>query len=147
MHEINGDLFELAKGGVLVITTNGTIKNDGTAVMGAGCAKQASKLWPFLPREVGDSLRKRGTKLAVYHPDTAYQAVVAFPVKYHWFEAADPSLIYTSAVELRALADGLSDWKKIYVPRPGCGNGKLEWKNVKPALEDMFDERFIVVDF
>ena len=35
---------------------------------------------------------------------------------------------------------------KIYLPKVGCGNGKLDWKNVELILDKYLDERFIVVD-
>jgi len=38
---------------VVLITTNGSIKSDGTAVMGRGCAKQAAERLPHLPGTLG----------------------------------------------------------------------------------------------
>jgi len=32
---------------------------------------------------------------------------------------------------------------KIFLPRPGCGAGELEWKDVKPLLEVLPDKYFV----
>ena len=37
-------------------------------------------------------------------------------------------------------------WKVILIPRPGCGNGQLDWETeVKSLCEEYLDDRFIVV--
>jgi hypothetical protein len=53
-------------------------------------------------------------------------------------------MIRRSAEELRQLADqhGL---ESVVVPRPGCGGGGMRWQEVRPMLEELFDDRFIVV--
>jgi len=35
--------------------------------------------------------------------------------------------------------------KKVYLPRPGCGYGYLDWEIVKKELEPILDDRFIVI--
>lgn len=148
MREANGDLFQLAKGSVLVITTNGSRKALGGAIMGRGCAKQAADIWPDFPRLLGDALEQHGNSVNCFPVlgDPEYEAVVTFPVKDKWWESARLSLIDKSAEELVKLADQ-EGWKHVFVPRPGCGAGKLDWSNVRPILQSRFDDRFIIVDF
>lgn len=67
-----------------------------------------------------------------------------FPVKHNWFEKADPALIRQSAYELCVLA-GKMGWQEVRMPRPGCGNGGLDWGYVKPTIEPLLDDRFVVV--
>jgi hypothetical protein len=33
------------------------------------------------------------------------------------------------------------------MPRPGCGNGKLDWRVVRLILRPYLDDRFTVVSF
>jgi hypothetical protein len=55
-------------------------------------------------------------------------------------------IIVQSAKELVKLADH-NKWSKVYLPRPGCGAGELTWADVKPAIENILDNRFIVCTF
>jgi len=41
MREVTGNLWTYRPAGIRVITTNGTIKASGEAVMGKGCAREA----------------------------------------------------------------------------------------------------------
>lgn len=50
-----------------------------------------------------------------------------------WWEEADKDLIVLSARRLVDLVEDLSI-KRIYLPKPGCGNGKLSWVSVKPLF-------------
>jgi hypothetical protein len=52
-------------------------------------------------------------------------------------------LIKQSARELMALIEE-QGWKQVYLPRPGCFLGRLDWAQVKPAIENILDDRVIV---
>lgn len=150
MTEARGDLFRLAIGGVLCITTNGFVKANGQCVMGRGCAAEAKSRWPTFPGALGQSIQQYGNKVHHFQYDTGtYVDVVTFPVKHNWWEKADLDLIARSAVQLRAMADGNPRWndRHVYLPRPGCGNGRLLWTTVKAVIEPIFDDRFVIVDF
>lgn len=144
MKEIYGDLWEHLGKTVVVITTNGVVKKDGACVMGRGCAKEALQQFSNvgIQYSIGRHIQKNGNIPCVIKvpPGT----VVTFPVKHNWWEKADISLIAKSASILKQLADE-NGWERIVLPRPGCGNGHLDWKDVKPILEKHLDDRFEVI--
>jgi hypothetical protein len=126
--------------GILCITTNGFVKTNGKAVMGAGVAKQARDLIPGIDVKLASRLRRNGNIVCrIAGPDMQPQFdrhVLSFPVKHNWWEQADLDLIASSAEQLDHLVTfGFSgDGLDIYLPKPGCGNGGLTWSDVSPAL-------------
>ncbi len=128
MKEVFGDLWEFD--GIVAITTNGFIKRDRTCVMGIGCAKQAAARFPELPYQLGTKISVQGNHV-FYFPDFR---LITFPVKHNWWEAADLDLIDRSARELLKIIEVNKINEAIYLPRPGCGNGKLKWEDVKKIL-------------
>lgn len=138
--EAKADLWKFAAE-YRVITTNGFYKKDGTAVMGRGCAKEAAKLYPKLPRWLGVSLMNKGNHVHLFPGH-----IITFPVKHNWWEEANPALIGRSTLELVELIDRL-EAAYVVMPRPGCGNGKLEWDFVRRIIEPSLDDRFTVVDY
>jgi hypothetical protein len=143
MKEVVGDLWTYPAD-VRVITTNGFVKKNGEAVMGRGCALEATKKFPGIAALLGSRIKTRGNIVQILHDGPP--ALVSFPVKHQWMEKADPDLIGVGAMVLRAFAD-LQGWKTVVVPRPGCGNGGLKWEDVKPLLEPILDDRFHVITF
>lgn len=142
MIEITGDLFE-QECDAICITTNGHVKKDGTCVMGRGCAKEALERWPNIGKVLGAKItaRKNQCYLLGY---VGKFAVASFPVKHHWRQNADLDLIEQSCKQIKQLADK-HNWKVIVIPRPGCGNGKLDWEQVKPILKQELDNRFRII--
>lgn len=138
MKEVRGDLWELP-GDIRCITTNGFVKQNGSAVMGRGCAKEAAQRFPSLPRELGKRLTISGNTIH----DFPEIGILTFPVKHNWWEEADPKLIRRSADGLRSIALRRPDLTFL-LPRPGCGNGKLKWEDVKPLLLELPDNVHIV---
>lgn len=128
---------------VRVITTNGTIKKNGCAVMGRGCALEALEMFPGINKVLGDLIRKNGNIVQILMETP--QIIVAFPVKHNWWEEADIDLIRLSSQQLVELADK-TGWKNVVLPRPGCGNGGLFWHTgVHPIIGPIFDDRFTIV--
>lgn len=156
-----------AQGDVHCVTTNGFIKNDGRAVMGAGNAKQAVQIYSGIDITLGHEIKKNGN---VVNKIWDVPLIYAFPVKPEyvisnganvlgrlsnesnkgkrlpgWMAKSDISLILKSARHLVMIADA-EGWKRVIVPRPGCGNGELDWETqVRGPLRRIFDDRFLVV--
>lgn len=142
MKEIQGNLWDFYnKGFHIAITTNGSVRKDGRAVMGRGTANQALHRMPDLNLMLGQYLinfRNRVMYSSLYK-------LFTFPVKHKWFEDADPQLIEVSAVELMSMIR-VNKVGNVYMPRPGCGNGRLRWDDVKPILIGKFDDRVTIVE-
>lgn len=145
MREAFGNLWDwYDQGSWVCITTNGFVKRNGENVMGAGVAKQCKERYPDFPRMLGSSIRKLGNRLLVW-PELR---IVTFPVKHNWWETADLQLIELSAGQLlQQLDENMFIAEPVYLPRPGCLNGGLDWATeVKPILLPILDDRVIVVD-
>ncbi len=139
MNESSGDIWQYLGKGVIAVTTSGSLTRKGKAVMLRGVASQAAARFPDFPLILGRLLQERGNHV---HP--LGEGVVSFPVEESAWENPDLRLISRSAGELRELADR-EGWDLVVVPRPGCGGGGLNWREVRPLLEEHFDHRFIVI--
>lgn len=161
MKEMTGNMWAYADAHkevtVVVVTTNGYVRKDGTAVMGRGCAKEAARRWPWLPLMLGRRLQARGNAPFAFRLPNKHYKLVTMPVKpvvcnpgdalpkmRHlrvdvpgWGCYADLGLIERSAHEMRNLLNGSS---VVIFPRPGCGNGGLGWPTVRKVLEPIFKE-------
>lgn len=151
MKEFKGDIVKnmhLFDG--LCITTNGTIKKNGACVMGRGIALTFRDMFADFDQIVGNKIIANGNIVNVVgkftHKDNTSTIIFTFPVKHNWYDIADIELIKKSCVELMQWIDHY-DLKKVALPRPGCGNGKLSWENVKPVIEEILDERVYVATF
>lgn len=152
MKELPSDLWTFAdRGEWIVITTNGTIRHDGRLVMGRGVALQAAQRWPKLPVDLGAIVGRSGNHV---YTMLKYK-LFTYPVKEKFYDAAELRLIRWSAEQLVEQVDVMSrhyerlhepTLTQVYMVRPGCGNGGLTWKVVKPEIKYILDDRFIVVE-
>ncbi len=159
MKELRGELFDqIGKVDFICITTNGTTKNDGSAVMGRGCALQAKTRWMGIDRHLGALLQEHGNVplyLGVVDQNKVWRkgdarrsttetGIISYPVKTSWNNPADIELIKQSAWHLKNF---LANWQvcQCVIPRPGCGNGLLIWEEVGPQLAPILDDRFILI--
>lgn len=151
-------------GGVICITTNGYVRYNGDAVMGRGTARQAAQRWRMLPQILGNLIKANGDIVQLIRP-----RLLSFPVKptkgiatnqnvtQHWCHRypsgsivpgwamkASLSLIKDSLRQLDTLRQQ-HNWKNVYLPRPGCGAGELDWESqVKPLCEKHGDWLIVV---
>jgi len=142
MKEITGNMFDM-KADAYCITTNGMIKGNGRAVMGAGVALSAVKKFPACDKFLGDFINKNGHIVGVFYIADSTD-LISFPTKYHWKNPSDIKLIKKSAKELMELIEK-NKYNKVILPRPGCANGGLLWDDVKKLIEPILDDRVIVV--
>lgn len=144
MTELVADLWWVAEqnADAVCITTNGTITRGGRGVMGRGVALQATQRYPRMRKTLGAHLVEHGNHVGILLPGPP--ALVSFPVKREWHEAADLDLIERSTHELLILTQDRG-WTRVVLPRPGCGNGRRQWETVKPILADYLNDRFVVV--
>lgn len=135
-NEIRGDLFKFRTLTTpIVITTNGSVRRDGECVMGRGTAAQAKYLFPDMPKQLGDRIVKYGNVPFHFKEFNMF----TLPVKHYWEQPAEIDLICRSCELLIHLVDRMIDGgnggiSHIYMPRPGCGNGSLEWQDVRLAI-------------
>jgi hypothetical protein len=140
--EFFGNLWDFA--GITAITTNGFLKRNRTCVMGRGCARQAAARFPELPSKLASRISAQGNHVS-YFPE---YRVITFPVKHNWWEAADLNLIGRSARELLKIIEVKKINEAIYLPRPGCGNGRLRWEEVKTILSPILkSDQFHIVTY
>lgn len=168
MLEETKDLWSyLGKADVICITTNGTTTKNGYGIMGRGCALEAKNRFPNIEGRLGRHLINSGNIPGIINDQPL---IVSFPVKpafgeYDplllvasqvpkwrrgdivpgWAMKAMVPLIIKSAKKLVDLAEE-HKWKKVVLPRPGCGNGELDWKDVCPQLSSILtSDKFIIV--
>ncbi|MDC7229728.1 MAG: macro domain-containing protein [Sphaerochaetaceae bacterium] len=125
---LEGDLFK-SPAQVIVNTVN------TVGVMGKGIALEYKKRYP----EMFDAYKKNcdknrlkiGKLMLWYAPD---HWILLFPTKEHWRR---PSKLDYIEAGLMKFADTYADKHilSIAFPRLGCGNGELNWEDVRPLME------------
>ena len=138
MREEIGDLWEAQKRGYIAIPTNGVVDSQGRAVMGKGLALDAKARYPWIPERLGLIIARTGNHV-YYFPDAK---LFTFPTKGDWKDPSNLGLIRQSAVELKALAWNLT----VFLPRVGCGEGRLNWMEVRKTLEPILSsDNYVVI--
>lgn len=139
MLEASGDLWEYPAE-YRVVTTNAILRSNGCLVMGAGVAKQARDRFPGLDKKLGDLVKRYGNRPFLCREED----LITLPTKTNWREKSCPTLISRSVMELVRIVNKFNI-ASVVMTRPGCGNGGLEWSQVKPLLMDVLDDRFTVL--
>ena len=145
MKEIKSNIWHFhSEGAYIIIPTNGFIKKNGECVMGRGLALQTKNKFPTFAKELGTMIHScEGQFVFLFKKE----GIFTFPAKYNWWEKADLELIEKSCKELVQLAKINKIKAPIYLPRVGCGNGMLNWKDVKFILKKYLNDKFVVCNF
>lgn len=144
---VEGDIWDFyANKWTVIVPTNGWVnRGNGMLAMGRGIAIQARKLFKNLEFVLGEKVTKYGNHCFYLER----QNLISFPTKNDWKDPSEISLIEQSCKELKIFMQKFSSLK-IAMPKVGCGNGKLQWSQVAPIIENYFGEyshdRFLIVD-
>jgi O-acetyl-ADP-ribose deacetylase (regulator of RNase III) len=130
----NGNMFEEQDVDFLVNTVN------CVGVMGKGIALTAKKLYPAMFRDYRDKCNKGQISpgSVTYFVDYKKPIIINVATKNHW---ADPSHIGWIKNILKILDYDLfclskdTPNLKVVIPALGCGNGGLDWHEVRPMME------------
>jgi len=141
--------------------------------MGRGVAKQALNQYPGIDFTLGKHIRENGNLPGILY-DRNYPhspIILSFPVKPSikiwksdaelvphmrgkfgtgarvpgWACLADIVIIERSCRYLRIFAENRG-FRRVALPRPGCGNGGLRWEEVKPVLYRWFEDSPVEFD-
>lgn len=146
MIESHSDLWSMngAPGHLICISTNGFVKRNGCAVMGRGCARQATQLYLGVARQLGHYIRQNGNVPGLLHLEGYKVDLGILPVKHNWWEKASLELIQRSVDWLQLASANKyileTHLNVLHVPRLGCGNGGRDWaKEVRPMMQTLPD--------
>ena len=140
MREVTGSMWEYPADW-RCITTNGIVTQDGL-VMGRGCAAQAAQRYPGLRQYAGARVAARGNIVQ----SVSKHRLILFPVKHRWDHPASLGLITKSAIRLAELTEE-HDLGTVVLPRPGCGNGQLDWSDVHPVIAPILPDSVHVITY
>ncbi|RBP85979.1 O-acetyl-ADP-ribose deacetylase (regulator of RNase III) [Cytobacillus firmus] len=141
-------VLHFVKGNLLSADTEALVNTVNTVgVMGKGIALQFKQAFPDNFKEYKKACNKGMVspgKMFIYenHSLSNPKYIINFPTKRHW----------KSMSKMQDIKDGLKAFredlinlniKSVSLPPLGCGNGGLEWSEVKPlitsSLEDLHD--------
>jgi O-acetyl-ADP-ribose deacetylase (regulator of RNase III) len=136
IHLTHGDLLKQDDVDAIVNTVN------CVGVMGKGIALQFKNKWPdnFAQYQAACKAGKvRPGTMNVFDAGAYAQPhfIINFPTKDHWRGNSKLSFIQDGLKDLVAQVRAL-DIRSIAIPPLGCGNGGLDWADVKPMIEVAF---------
>ena len=127
---------------LFLITTNSTIKANGTLVMGSGIAAEAQKRFPELPLALGRQIKLKcghhGKYGLIITPRWPQAKLGILQTKTDWRKPSDMTLI-------RHGLDQLAQWcadhpaAHVHLNFPGIGHGSLNRDDLLPLINQLPD--------
>lgn len=137
-------MIEFTKGNIITDDAEALVNTvNCVGVMGKGIAAQFKQAFPLNFQEYARACRRDEVQLGrmFVGPGTldGPKMIINFPTKRHW---RGKSSINDIRAGLSALVDVVrtNNIRSIAVPPLGCGNGGLNWAEVRPLIEQAFAE-------
>ena len=136
IRRIRGDLLACNEVDAIVNAVN------CVGVMGKGIALQFKRRWPTNFTEYASACKAgavRPGKMLVHHlvGRLLPRYIVNFPTKAHWREPSRIEFVRDGLGDLVAQIQNLQI-RTIAIPALGCGNGGLDWSDIRPLIELAF---------
>jgi O-acetyl-ADP-ribose deacetylase (regulator of RNase III) len=137
-------MIQIAQGNLLEARVEALVNTVNTVgVMGKGIALQFKQAFPAMFRDYAMACKTGDVRLGKMHVfDLGGLAgdrrwIINFPTKGHWRER---SRLTDIAAGLEDLVDTVRRLgiRSIAIPPLGCGNGGLNWVDVRPRIEAAF---------
>ena len=107
-------------------------------VMGKGIALQVKKKFPQVFAAYKKACSECEVRVGLMHVVPIYTGptkwVINFPTKDSWEEPSRLEWIFCGLADLRSTLHNYII-ESVAVPPLGCGNGGLDWKQVRPLIE------------
>ena len=136
---------EIAKGDLLEQRVDAIVNTVNTVgVMGKGIALQFRRKWPANYKAYEEACKRNELvpcKMFVFDNGGLVEPkyIINFPTKRHWRQPSRLSDIKCGLEDLITQIKTLKI-KSIAVPPLGCGNGGLDWSEVRPLIEASFKD-------
>ena len=137
-------MIELTKGNLLEAPAEALVNTVNTAgIMGKGIALQFKQAYPQMFRAYKRDCKAGEVKLGMVQVFDlgglvgGPRWIINFPTKGHWRAGSRMADIETGLQDLVATIKRLHI-RSIAVPPLGCGNGGLDWNEVRPRIESAF---------
>jgi O-acetyl-ADP-ribose deacetylase (regulator of RNase III) len=139
-------MIELIKEGNLIETDAEALVNtvNTVGIMGKGVALQFKKAFPDNFKKYQEAAKNKEIQIGkVFVTETGKltnpKYIINFPTKKHW---RYPSKLVWVKEGLKDLHTFITkhEIKTIAIPPLGCGNGKLKWDEVKPAIVESLSD-------
>ena len=139
-------MIELTKGNLLEAPAEALVNTVNTAgIMGKGIALQFKQAYPQMFRAYERDCKAGEVKLGKVQVFDlgglvgGPRWIINFPTKGHWRAGSRMKDIETGLQDLVTTMKRLHI-RSIAVPPLGCGNGGLDWNEVRPRIESAFSE-------
>ncbi len=109
-------------------------------VMGGDISYHAKKRHPGIDLLLGSWVLEHGNVPCVQ----SRSRLISFPIKWHHKDPPDPALIFLSAQKLMVWACR-EDPEIVCMPRISCSKSGVLWTDIRPTLEILLDDRFVVL--